>query len=195
VTFEQSYGGIDGDSASSTEVYAIISALAGIPINQGIAVTGSVDQFGGIQAIGGVNEKIEGFFRVCKSFGLTGRQGVMIPASNVLDLHLAAEVVDAVREGRFNVWAVDTIEGGIELLTGLQAGEWSVEKGWSEGSVFGRCQERLDEMGRLMRQSAKGNTTPDEGENDADPYERDDQDDSNDDDDDDDDDGDQAHTR
>jgi predicted ATP-dependent protease len=190
VTFEQSYGGIDGDSASSTEVYAILSALAGIPINQGIAVTGSVDQYGGVQAIGGVNEKIEGFFRVCRSNGLTGRQGVMIPESNVLDLHLATEVVDAVGAGQFNVWAVESIEGGIELLTGIEAGEWSVEGGWSEGSVFARCQERLDEMARLMRLSAKGSAVPEENENGATGMQRDDQDD-----DEDEPDGDQAHRR
>ena len=165
VTFEQSYGGVDGDSASSTEIYAILSALAEIPIKQGIAVTGSVDQYGGVQAIGGVNEKIEGFFRVCVSNGLTGQQGVMIPASNVLDLHLATEVVDAVREGQFNVWAAETIEGGIKLLTGIDAGEWSHDGGWSEGSVFGRCQERVDEMARMMRQSGKGIPAPNEDEN------------------------------
>ncbi len=189
VTFEQSYGGIDGDSASSTEIYAILSALAEIPIEQGIAVTGSVDQYGGVQAIGGVNEKIEGFFRVCKSNGLTGRQGVMIPASNVLDLHLATEVVDAVRNGEFNVWAVERIEGGIELLTGVEAGEWSDEDGWPEGSIFGRCQVRLNEMVRLMRQSGKGKPVSDESENGAGIFENGDQNDE-----DDDDNGDQAHT-
>ena len=166
VTFEQSYGGIDGDSASSTEIYAILSSLAEIPLRQGIAVTGSVDQYGRIQAIGGVNEKVEGFFQVCKNHGLTGEQGVMIPASNASDLHLSSEVVDAVHEGRFNVWAVDTIEDGIELLTGSQAGEWSGDDGWPEGSVFGRCQARLDEMVRLMRQSTKGKKEPGDIEDD-----------------------------
>jgi len=156
VTFEQSYGGIDGDSASSTEIYAILSALAEIGVQQGIAVTGSVDQYGRVQAIGGVNEKIEGFFRVCESHGLNREQGVMIPASNVLDLHLSAEVVDAVRDGQFNVWAVETIEEGIELLTGEEAGEWTDDDGWSENSVYGRCQARLSEMTRLMRRAAKG---------------------------------------
>ncbi|MCU0302449.1 MAG: AAA family ATPase [Thermoanaerobaculales bacterium] len=153
VTFEQSYGGVDGDSASSTEVYAILSALAEIPLRQSIAVTGSVDQHGRIQAIGGVNEKIEGFFRVCSVHGLTGDQGVMIPSSNVLDLHLADEVVEAVRGGRFTIWAIDTVEDGIELLSGIEAGGWSDEEGWSQGSVFGRCQQRLEEMERLMRRS------------------------------------------
>jgi len=189
VTFEQSYGGIDGDSASSTEIYAILSALAEIPIKQGIAVTGSVDQYGGVQAIGGVNEKIEGFFRVCANNGLTGEQGVMIPVSNVLDLHLATEVVEAVREGQFNVWAAETIEGGIELLTGVGAGEWSDDGGWSEGSVFGRCQERLNEMVRLMRLSGKGKPASDEGGNGVCSAENGDQND-----DDDNDNGDRAHT-
>ncbi len=189
VTFEQSYGGIDGDSASSTEIYAILSALAEIPIKQGIAVTGSVDQYGWVQAIGGVNEKIEGFFRVCKSTGLTGQQGVVIPASNVLDLHLATEVVDAVREGCFNVWAVESIEGGIELLTGVEAGEWSDEEGWTEGSVFARCQERLDEMARLMRLAGKGMPASDGGDNGVRRFENGDESDE-----DEDDDGDEAHT-
>lgn len=156
ITFEQSYGGVDGDSASSTEVYAILSALSGLPIRQDVAVTGSVDQYGTIQAIGGVNEKIEGFFRVCADRGLTGSQGVLIPATNVADLHLAEEVVAAVAEGRFHVWAAETVEQGVELLTGVPAGEWGDQEGWTEGSVFGRCQERLDEMARLMRRSAKG---------------------------------------
>jgi len=101
VTFEQSYGGIDGDSASSTEIYAILSALSGMPLRQDVAVTGSVDQYGNVQAIGGVNEKIEGFFRVCSTAGLTGDQGVMIPAANVGDLHLTEEVAAAAKDGRF----------------------------------------------------------------------------------------------
>jgi Lon-like ATP-dependent protease len=161
ITFEQSYGGIDGDSASSTEIYAVLSALSGIEIRQGIAVTGSVDQYGRIQAIGGVNEKVEGFFRVCQGRGLTGDQGVMVPPSNVADLHLDDEVVAAVREGNFRIWEVETIQEGIELLTGVPAGEWDEEKGWSEGSVFGGCQQRLEEMVRLMREAGKA---PDKNE-------------------------------
>ena len=155
VTFEQSYGGIDGDSASSTEIYAILSAITGQPLRQDIAVTGSVDQFGHVQAIGGVNQKIEGFFRVCSESKLTGRQGVMIPKSNVKDLHLAEEVVTAVEEGRFSVWAVDTVSDGIELLTGRPAGVRSRKGHWTKGSIFEACQDRLDEMVRLMRKSAK----------------------------------------
>ncbi len=156
VTFEQSYGGVDGDSASSTEIYAILSALAGAPLRQDVAVTGSVDQYGRVQAIGGVNEKVEGFFRLCRSRGLTGSQGVMIPDANVADLQLAHEVVGAVESGRFHVWSVESVEAGIELLSGEPAGEWSEESGWTEGSVYARCQARLDEMARQMRQAGKG---------------------------------------
>jgi predicted ATP-dependent protease len=156
VTFEQSYGGIDGDSASSTEIYAILSALSEIGLRQEIAVTGSVDQFGRVQAIGGVNEKIEGFFRVCEATGLTGSQGVMIPSTNVGDLNLSAEVVQAVSKGRFHVWAVDTIADGIEILTGVRAGRWRKTTGWTPGSVFEKCQNRLDEMAVLMWVATKG---------------------------------------
>jgi len=155
ITFEQSYGGIDGDSASSTEVYAILSALADLELRQDIAVTGSVDQYGGIQAIGGVNQKIEGYFHLCNDRKLSGDQGVLIPQANVGDLHLARDVVAAVDEGTFHVWAIQTIEEGIELLTGVPAGQWSDEQGWSEGSVFGRCQHRLEEMARLLRRAGK----------------------------------------
>ncbi len=156
ITFEQSYGGIDGDSASSTEVYAILSAVAGVAIRQDLAVTGSVDQYGQIQAIGGVNEKVEGFYRVCASRGLTGTQGVMVPVANVPDVHLGREVLEAVSAGRFHVFEVATIEQGIELLTGVPAGEWDDQAGWSEGSVYGRCQHRLEEMAELMRVAARG---------------------------------------
>jgi predicted ATP-dependent protease len=155
VTFEQSYGGIDGDSASSTEIYAILSALAEVPLRQDVAVTGSVDQHGMIQAIGGVNEKVEGFFRVCQTQGLTGSQGVMIPAANVPDLHLDQEVIHAVEEGTFFVWEVSTVEQGIELLTGVPAGTWDDKSGWSDDSIYGRCQSRLEEMVRLLRLAGK----------------------------------------
>ncbi len=155
ITFEQSYGGVDGDSASSTEVYAILSAISEVPLRQDVAVTGSVDQYGRVQAIGGVNEKIEGFFRVCSSRGLTGTQGVMVPQSNVGDLHLSSEVVDAVAAGRFHVWSVESVNEGVELLTGLTAGQRNEDGVWDEGSVYGRCQKRLDEMAVLLRKSAK----------------------------------------
>lgn len=156
ITFEQSYGGIDGDSASSTEIYAILSALSGLPIRQDLAVTGSVDQYGRIQAIGGVSEKVEGFFRVCAARGLTGSQGVLIPASNTPDLHLDPDVIEAVRDGQFHVWEVETIEQGIEMLAGVPAGEWAEESGWTEGSVYGACERRLEQMVDLMRVASKG---------------------------------------
>jgi ATP-dependent Lon protease len=166
VTFEQSYGGIDGDSASSTEIYAIVSALSELPLRQDVAVTGSVDQYGQIQSIGGVNEKIEGFFRVCQARGLTGSQGVMIPATDVGDLHLRESVVQAVRDGLFHVWAVTTVEEGIELLTGVSAGEDDGEGSWTEGSVYRMCQDRVEEMARLLRAAGKpkDETAEDNGE-------------------------------
>jgi predicted ATP-dependent protease len=122
ICFEQSYDGIEGDSASSTELYALLSALSCVPVKQGIAVTGSVNQRGIIQPIGGVNYKIEGFYAVCKSQGLTGQQGVMIPKANERHLMLNDELVAAITEGRFHIWSVETIEEGIEILTGMAAG-------------------------------------------------------------------------
>ena len=123
VCFEQLYGGVDGDSASSTEAYAILSSLSGIPINQSIAVTGSVNQKGEIQPIGGVNEKIEGFYQICKMRGFNGQHGVIIPAQNVRNLHLSDEVIDSVRKGKFHIYSVRTIDEGIEILTGVPAGK------------------------------------------------------------------------
>ncbi|MBP1532035.1 MAG: AAA family ATPase, partial [Alphaproteobacteria bacterium] len=123
IVFEQSYGGVDGDSASSTEYYCMISAIAGVPIKQSIAVTGSINQFGEIQPIGGVNEKIEGFFDVCSYKGLTGNQGVIIPRTNIGNLMLRADIVQAVEEGRFTIYAIDTVDDGIEILTGIKAGK------------------------------------------------------------------------
>ncbi len=152
ITFEQSYSGIDGDSASSTELYAILSSLSGIPIQQGIAVTGSVNQKGRIQAIGGVNEKIEGFFDVCKTKGLTGKQGVMIPKANAKNLMIKREVVKAVEEGRFSIWPVETIEQGIETLTGTPAGEADANGDFPADSVFGKVQAQLV---RYLKQSLK----------------------------------------
>ena len=143
ITFEQSYGGIDGDSASSTELYAILSSLAELPIHQGIAVTGSVDQKGRIQAIGGVNQKIEGFFDVCKNRGLTGNQGVIIPRANVQNLMLKKDIIDAVNQGKFHVWAVESVQQGIEILTGVPAGSVNQNGDWPPDTVFGKVQERL----------------------------------------------------
>ena len=145
ITFEQSYGGIDGDSASSTELYAILSSLSGVPIHQGIAVTGSVNQKGQVQAIGGVNHKIEGFFDVCKAKGLTGRQGVMIPKANVKNLMLKREVIDAVKKGKFHIYRVATIQEGIEILTGAKAGVPDQKGNFPPTTVYGKVQAKLKE--------------------------------------------------
>jgi len=145
LTFEQSYGMIDGDSASSTEGYAILSALSGVPIKQNLAVTGSMNQKGDIQAIGGVNQKIEGFFALCKERGLTGDQGVLIPHSNVKNLMLNPEVVQAVEEGEFHIFPVEHISEGIELLTGTQAGRMNEEGEYPENSIFGLAKNRLED--------------------------------------------------
>jgi lon-related putative ATP-dependent protease len=135
ICFEQSYSGVEGDSASSTEVYAILSSLSGLPLRQDIAVTGSINQKGEIQPIGGVNEKIEGFYGVCKAKGLTGTQGVIIPHQNVKDLMLKTEVVEAVKEGKFRIYPVATIDQGIEILTGIKAGERKPDGAFDEGTV------------------------------------------------------------
>src|SRR5690606_2269984 len=143
LVFEQSYGGVDGDSASSAELYALISALAEAPIAQGYAVTGSVNQLGEVQAIGGVNEKIEGFFDICQRRGLTGEQGVIIPAANLKHLMLRQDVIDAVERGMFQVYPVEHVEEGIELLTGTPAGKRGEDGKFPEGSVFARAEARL----------------------------------------------------
>lgn len=135
LVFEQSYGEIEGDSASSAELYSLLSALSGVPLKQGFAVTGSVNQHGQVQAIGGVNEKIEGFFDVCSVRGLTGDQGVLIPKSNINDLMLRQEIVDAVEQGLFHIYAVETIDQGIEILTGIKAGELNAEGLYPEDSI------------------------------------------------------------
>jgi predicted ATP-dependent protease len=150
ICFEQSYDGIEGDSASSTELYSLLSALSGIPIKQGIAVTGSVNQRGMIQPIGGVNFKIEGFFAVCKSQGLTGHQGVMIPKTNERHLMLNDEVIEAVSAGRFHIWSVETIEQGIEILTGMKAGQRDKHGEFPKKTVFHLVDKRLAEMEERM---------------------------------------------
>ena len=143
ITMEQSYDGVDGDSASSTELYAILSSLADIPIKQGIAVTGSVNQKGVIQPIGGVNEKIEGYFKVCKLKGLKGGEGVIIPRKNIDNLMLNEEVINAVKEGKFTVFGVDTIDEGMEVLTGLKAGTLNEDGEYEVGTVNYLVQEKL----------------------------------------------------
>jgi predicted ATP-dependent protease len=143
LVFEQSYGGVDGDSASSTELYALLSALAELPLRQDTAVTGSVNQHGVVQAIGGVNEKIEGFFDICASRGLTGSQGVMIPLANTRHLMLREDVVAACAAGRFAIWPIETIDQGIALLTGQPAGERGADGLYPENSVNRRVEDRL----------------------------------------------------
>ena len=151
LVFEQSYNGIDGDSASSTELYAILSSLSGAPIRQYIAVTDSVNQKGEVQPIGGVNEKIEGYFAVCKAKGLTGEQGVMIPASNVQNLMLKEEVVAAIRDKSFHIWPVATIDDGIEVLTGVPAGVAGPDGSYPEGSIHYLVDTRLGEMAQKLK--------------------------------------------
>jgi len=141
--FEQLYNGVDGDSASSTECYAILSSLSGMPIKQSIAVTGSVNQKGHIQPIGGVNEKIEGFYNVCKKRGLTGEQGVMIPIQNVRNLHLSDEIIENVKNGKFHIYAVSTIDEGIEILTGVPAGKLNKDGKFPAGTINYLVYEKL----------------------------------------------------
>ncbi|MCR4391318.1 MAG: AAA family ATPase [Candidatus Acetothermia bacterium] len=151
LALEQSYTGVEGDSASAAELYALLSALAGVPLKQGIAVTGAIDQKGRLQPIGGVNEKIEGHYLVCKELGLTGDQGVIIPRGNVDDLMLPEEVVQAVAEARFHVWACDTADEGIELLTGMAAGEPDPEGNYPQGTLFYLVARRLEEIRESLR--------------------------------------------
>ncbi len=152
LVFEQSYAEVEGDSASSTELYAILSALSGLPLKQSIAVTGSVNQKGEVQAIGGVNEKIEGFFEICKAKGLTGEQGVIIPESNVQNLMLKEEVVETAKEGKFHIYPVKTIDQGIEILTGVGAGVRQPDGTYEKGTVNYRVNERLRDMAEKLRE-------------------------------------------
>lgn len=155
LVFEQSYSGVEGDSASSTELYALLSAIAELPIKQSLAVTGSVNQLGEVQPIGGVNEKIEGFFDLCKARGLTAEQGVLIPAANVKNLMLRQDVVDAASLGQFHIYPVETIDEGIELLTGVEAGERGDDGDYPYDTVNHRVQRRLKEMARRQIELAQ----------------------------------------
>jgi len=152
ICFEQSYSGVDGDSASSTEIYALLSALSELPLRQDIAVTGSMNQRGDIQAIGGVNEKIEGFFDTCRIEGLSGTQGVMIPAANVEDLMLREDLLEAVKSGKFHIWPIGRVEQGVELLTGIRAGQRNEDSGFEKGTVFALVDQRLREMAKTMKE-------------------------------------------
>lgn len=155
IVFEQSYGGVDGDSASSTEYYCLLSAISELPIKQSIAVTGSINQFGEIQPIGGVNEKIEGFFEVCKYNGLTGNQGVIIPATNISNLMLKEEIIEAVENNMFHIYAVDTVDDGIEILTGVPAGVPDKHGKYPKGTVNYLVAKNLDEYYKYYVKYAK----------------------------------------
>ncbi|MBR1841369.1 MAG: AAA family ATPase [Alphaproteobacteria bacterium] len=146
IVFEQSYGGVDGDSASSTEYYCLISAITGLPIKQNFGVTGSINQFGEIQPIGGVNEKIEGFYDVCMHEGLTGKQGVIIPRTNIDDLMLRSDIVQAVEDGKFTIYAIDTVDDGIEILTGKKVGKADAKGNYPKGSVNYLVKQSLQEF-------------------------------------------------
>lgn len=156
ICFEQSYSGVEGDSASSTELYGLLSSLSGLPLRQDIAVTGSVNQKGEVQPIGGVNEKIEGFFEVCRAKGLTGKQGVMIPHLNIDDLMLRKDVVQAVQEGKFRVYPVKTIDQGITILTGVEAGERLEDGRFKEGTVNALVDRKLEELGKKIKEYEGG---------------------------------------
>jgi predicted ATP-dependent protease len=155
LVFEQSYSGVEGDSASSAELYALLSAIAEVPVRQSHAVTGSVNQHGQVQAIGGVNEKIEGFFDICKARGLTGDQGVLIPVSNVKNLVLRQDVIDAVKAGRFQIYPIENVDQGIEVLTGMPAGEPDEEGMYPADTINGRVQARLEELAKKREEYNK----------------------------------------
>jgi predicted ATP-dependent protease len=152
ICFEQLYDGIEGDSASSTELYALLSSLAEVPIKQYIAVTGSVNQKGEIQPIGGVNEKIEGFFQTCKARGFKGNEGVMIPWQNVVNLMLKDEVVEAVREEKFHIYPVKTIDEGIEILTDMAAGIKDEADRYAENTIYYNVQKKIEKFARIAEE-------------------------------------------
>jgi predicted ATP-dependent protease len=156
LTFEQSYNEVEGDSASSSELYALLSALADLPIQQGIAVTGSVNQHGQVQAIGAVNGKVEGFFELCKARGLTGQQGVIIPASNVRNLMLNEETIGAVQAGMFHVYAVESVDQGITILTGVEAGVRGADGQYPPGTVHAKVDARLRALVEGVEQYSRG---------------------------------------
>jgi predicted ATP-dependent protease len=156
LVFEQSYTGVEGDSAASAELYALLSALANVPLRQDLAVTGSVNQHGEVQAIGGVNEKIEGFFDICQARGLTGRQGVLIPRANVQHLMLPNDVIDACAAGLFAVYPVAHVNEGIALLTGMAAGECGSDGAYPPGSINRRVEDRLRAFASVRRNFERG---------------------------------------
>jgi predicted ATP-dependent protease len=151
IAFEQSYTGVDGDSASSTEIYALLSSLAELPLRQDLAVTGSVNQHGEIQPIGGVNLKIEGFFDVCRARGLTGTQGVLIPVQNEQDLMLRHDVVEAVERGEFHIYTVKNVDEGMALLTGIPAGTRGKNGRFTAGSMHARVDAKLSRFAKAIK--------------------------------------------
>jgi len=153
LAMEQAYSGIEGDSASAAELCALLSALSGVPFKQGIAVTGAIDQKGNLQPVGGINEKIYGHYLVCKELGLNGEQGVVIPRRNVDELMLPEEVVEAVAQGKFHVWACDTVEEVVEILSGMPAGKPDKEGNYPEGSLFFLVQKRLEEIRKHVEEA------------------------------------------
>ena len=155
LVFEQSYGGVDGDSASTTELYALLSAIAEVPLKQNYAVTGAINQHGDVQAIGGVNEKIEGFYDICKSRGLTGNQGVLIPTANIKHLMLRKDVIESVTAGEFHIYPVDHVDEGIEILTGIKAGELQKDGTYPQGTINRMVKDRLERMARRLADFAK----------------------------------------
>ena len=161
VTFEQSYGVVEGDSASVAELAVLLSALSNMPLRQDIAVTGSVNQLGQVQAVGAVNEKIEGYFSVCKTMGLNGRQGMIIPRANCKHLMLRQEVVDAVAAGNFHVYAVDSVDNVLEILTGTTAGERYIDGTYPKGTINAAVQQRLLDMeARLLPKKKRQRRPP-----------------------------------
>ena len=160
IAFEQSYGEIDGDSASVAEIVALVSSLAELPVRQEIAITGSADQYGNVQPIGGVNVKVEGFYDVCRMRELSGAQGVIVPRQNVSDLQLRPDVVEAVRAGRFHVYAIDTVDEAVELLLGVEIGACSDDGLYAEQTVYGRVQDKLQYYADRMREYGKGPEGP-----------------------------------
>ena len=152
ITFEQLYGMVEGDSATCAELYSLLSAISGVPIKQNLAITGSMDQNGNVQPIGGVNEKIEGFFHLCKLRGLDGSHGVIIPERNIKNLMLRKEVIEAVREGKFHIYSIDHIDEGIELLMGLPAGKLQPDGTYPEGSLHYLVEKRLTEMREALKE-------------------------------------------
>jgi predicted ATP-dependent protease len=167
ITFEQLYDMVEGDSASCAELYVLLSSLAGLPMRQDLAVTGSMDQNGDVQPIGGVNEKIEGFFDLCKIRGLNGSHGVVIPSKNVKHLMVKQEVVDAVRDGKFSIYPINRVEEGLEIFTGLPAGEVQEDGTYPEGTINYLVSKRLAEISAAVREKK------DEKESDKDKEEND----------------------